>query len=46
LEHGLAITGGSDFHSYNRPYGALIGSYGVTYESVQRIRDLAQENRK
>jgi len=46
LEYGLVITGGSDFHSYNRPYGALIGSYGVSYESVRRIRDMAQENRK
>ncbi len=41
-EHGLVITGGSDFHSHSIPYGATIGSYGVCYKTVEVMRSLAQ----
>lgn len=39
-ENKLLITGGSDFHSTSSTEGAMIGSHGVSYESVEIMKQL------
>jgi len=42
-ENGLVITGGSDFHSESSSEGAMIGSFGINYESVEILKQVASK---
>lgn len=40
-ENRLVVTGGSDFHSATSSEGAMIGSYGISYDGVQALKRMA-----
>lgn len=42
-EHGLVMTGGSDFHGWRgeEPFHALIGAHTAQMEAVERLREIA-----
>ena len=45
-EHGLLMTGGSDFHGEKRKPGVTLGGRGVQIEVVQQIKELAQKEKE
>lgn len=44
-EHGLVMTGGSDFHGWRgeEPFHAMLGSHTAGYDAVEELRRLARE---
>ncbi|WP_340673172.1 PHP domain-containing protein [Brevibacillus agri] len=46
-EHGLVMTGGSDFHGWRgeEPFHAMLGSHTASVEVVERLRELARRRR-
>ena len=46
-EHGLVITGGSDFHGWRgeEPFHAMLGSHTAQMEAVERLREIAAKRK-
>lgn len=46
-EHGLVMTGGSDFHGWRgeEPFHAMLGSHTAPLEAVERLRKIAEKRK-
>lgn len=46
-EHGLVMTGGSDFHGWRgeEPFHAMLGSHTAEMEAVERLRKIAAKRK-
>lgn len=46
-EHGLVMTGGSDFHGWRgeEPFHAMLGSHTAQIEAVERLREIAAKRK-
>lgn len=46
-EHGLVMTGGSDFHGWRgeEPFHAMLGSHTAQIEAVERLRKIAAKRK-
>ncbi|GIO09644.1 PHP-like protein [Brevibacillus reuszeri] len=46
-EHGLVMTGGSDFHGWRgeEPFHAMLGSHTAQMEAVERLREIAAKRK-
>ncbi|MFD2369242.1 PHP domain-containing protein [Brevibacillus sp. GCM10020057] len=46
-EHGLVMTGGSDFHGWRgeEPFHAMLGSHTASLEAVERLRAIAADRK-
>ncbi|MDF2684114.1 MAG: phosphatase, partial [Brevibacillus sp.] len=46
-EHGLVMTGGSDFHGWRgeEPFHAMLGTHTAPMEAVERLRQLAAKRK-
>jgi predicted metal-dependent phosphoesterase TrpH len=47
-EHGLVMTGGSDFHGWRgeEPFHAMLGSSTAPMEAVERMREIAEKRKR
>lgn len=45
-QYQLIMTGGSDFHGEQRKPGVKLGGWGVSYEVVKQIRELANGSKR
>ena len=39
-ENGLVVTGGSDFHGPSSSEGAPMGSFGISYQTLETLKRL------
>lgn len=46
-QHGLVMTGGSDFHGWRgeEPFHAMLGSHTAQIEAVERLREIAAKRK-